>query len=237
MKTILAASDFSEISRNAATYAAGLALKCKAELILFHAFHPPVIISDGAVTLVSANDQKKEALSRLRRFAGQLKRKFGPKLRVTCECRYGLAVDELQSLVKEKGADLVAMGIKSSSIVNEKLFGSTALSFIKNASCAVLTINNDISFRAPKRILIAVDYREYWPVLPESLITLVRLCKAEVHLLHISQGERAIAKAARKISSGRFHEQLDGINHSFHDAVGNDVENAIAEYARNGKFD
>jgi nucleotide-binding universal stress UspA family protein len=237
MKTILAATDFSEISRNAVNYAAGLALKCKARLILFHAFHPPVILSDGAVTLISANDQKKDAANRLKRYAAQLKRKFGAGLRITVECRYGLAVDELQVLAKETKADLVIMGIKGSNTFSEKLFGSTALSFIRNTTCPVLTINREIAFRSPKKILIAVDYREYWPQLPESLVAIAKTCKSEVQLLHVSQGERAIARAARKISSVKFHEQLEGITHSFKDTIGSNISATIGEYALSGKFD
>jgi len=76
MKTIIAATDFSPISLNAANYAADMARMTDAQLILFHVYAVPMTMSDIPV----ANYDVEQLESDATRFIERLKEKLGGQL-------------------------------------------------------------------------------------------------------------------------------------------------------------
>jgi nucleotide-binding universal stress UspA family protein len=68
MKTILAPTDFSEVSLNAVRYAADLAVAIDAKLLILHAVDVPVAVGDMPVAGVSYDELNSEnELLRLRK--------------------------------------------------------------------------------------------------------------------------------------------------------------------------
>lgn len=58
MKTILAATDYSKTSLNAVDYAINLAKFKQSKVVLFHAYHPPIITSDVPISYVDFEKMK-----------------------------------------------------------------------------------------------------------------------------------------------------------------------------------
>ena len=61
MKTILAATDFSDSAQNAVEYAASMAELTEAKLILFHAYHVPIVASEVPTMMFTLNEMEKFA--------------------------------------------------------------------------------------------------------------------------------------------------------------------------------
>jgi len=66
LNTILAATDFSESAENAVDYAAALAEKAEAVLILLSAFHVPLVASEVPTLMFTLDELEKEGLQNLR---------------------------------------------------------------------------------------------------------------------------------------------------------------------------
>src|ERR1700759_5342922 len=128
MKTILVATDFSVISRNATAYAGYLAKTFHSKIILFHVYSIPTTVTDIAFMMVSAEEMQKENEDRIKKDAEKLFANFG--VEVEWLVRIGIPSDEIKRLAEEKDADLVIMAISGEGASN-KFLGSTTLSTVQ----------------------------------------------------------------------------------------------------------
>lgn len=119
MKTILVATDYSEVSLNSVNYAAEMAVHTNSKLILFHAFHAPVILSEMPVAMPTMTELERDTKT-TKKIEKKLKTQFGEKLNVAVDFRCGLAVDEIVDYVKEHAVDLVVIGMHGAGVITEK---------------------------------------------------------------------------------------------------------------------
>lgn len=237
MKTILAASDFSKASRNAIQYAAQAAKKTGAKLVLFHAYHPPVAVSDGYIVTPSLEEMKKNSLAKLRRIAASLHTTLGVKLKIEKVCLCGMAADELTIFAEEHKVDLVVMGMRHAGPVAEKLIGSIATTFIRKTKCPVLLIPENTEFRKIKKIVFASDYKNNEAVEPPVLKELSGIWKSQVHIVHVFTGEKTVPTTTEAIAGLQLDRAFQNIEHSFHSIINTDVVNGINEYVTDHKAD
>ncbi|MDI1354241.1 MAG: universal stress protein [bacterium] len=237
MKTILATSDFSPASLNAARYAAELAAKAGAKLILLHVYHPPVMVSEGYIVTPSLDEMKEDSNARLKLICDKLQSEQEGKLDLEFQSKVGLAADEIDLFAKEKQVDLVIMGMQSSSKMAEKLFGSTTTSFLSRTLCTTLSIQQDVKFKDVKKIAYASDYKEYHTNLPEILRDLIKLWGASIHILHVFPEQGEIPSYNEAIAGIKLEQQLQGIEHTFHAIVNKDVVQGINDYITANKSD
>ena len=230
MKTILAATDFSASAMNAARYAAELARKSGAKLILMHVYHPPVVVSEGYIVTPSLEEMKEDSDARLKLIADGLLLGPGDSIKVEYHSRVGLAADEIDLYTKEKEIDLVVMGMQTSSKVAEKLFGSTTTSFLSRTACPTLSIHQDVKFNTVKKIALASDYKDYQTRLPRILIEMIRLWNAKIFILHVFPEQGEIPSYNEAISGIKLDHLLEGIDHSYHSIVHKDVVTGLNEY-------
>src|SRR5687767_1535174 len=110
MQNILVPVDFSPVSRNAAIYAAELAKKFNAKLVLFHAYMLPTPVSEVPYVMVTADEMQKENEALLKKEADQLHDTY--TIEVEWIVQIGIPSDEVKQLAKEKNADIIVMGMK-----------------------------------------------------------------------------------------------------------------------------
>ena len=153
---IVAATDFSEDSNLAVSYAEELAKRFGAEILLLHVDQalPPVMVSPeigpvmdvGAMTRI-AEEQRMMAQKELDKVVNRI-RESGLKARPML--KVGSPFLEIIHTAKSEGADLIVMGTHGRTGLAHVLMGSVAERVVQKAHCAVLTIRHpDRKFKHP----------------------------------------------------------------------------------------
>jgi len=237
MKKILAPTDFSDNAGNAINYAAQIAKLSKAELILFHAYQVPAIPSD--VPFVMPIDEiEKDALNGLMKIKKKILAKYGEELKITCETKFGLPVDEINTIVKEKKIDLVVMGVRGAGFLSEKLIGSLTTSLIRKGKCPVLAINEKVKFRSIKKIVLAYDYQKIaYKTILEPLKDFVKLFKSHVYLLNVMPELEIASPTRKKVAGNQIEHALEEFSHSFKFLENNDIVDGINEFVDENNID
>ncbi|RKR08937.1 nucleotide-binding universal stress UspA family protein [Flavobacterium sp. 90] len=152
--TIIAATNFSAISNNAVTYAAGLAKSANAKLILFNSFSLTVHGSNSLISAEALQKQIEKATQRLEALGRDISKLY--KIEVSCFCSYSFLEDQLISLIDDSKTDLVVMGMADRS-VEQDLMGNSTTSVIKNLNIPILAVPLNARFFNIKKILYACD--------------------------------------------------------------------------------
>lgn len=238
MKTILAATDFSKASRNAVNYAAEIARKSNARLILFHSYMPPIIVSDVPVVMSLPEDVEKNALKTLRRMTSGLILKYGKNLKPELVCKYGMAVDAINTFAKERQVDLIVMGMEGSGYLEEKLVGSITTTLIAKCETPVLSIGKKIKYKAIKKIALATDYLAVGnSAVLNPLKDIAGLFKSHIYVLNVVPDTKTLPNVKQAIQGIHIENALKGCNHSFHATVNKNVAEGINEFVATNKID
>jgi nucleotide-binding universal stress UspA family protein len=151
MKTILAPIDFSDASTNALNFAAELAQRAKARLII--------------VNVLQENEDENQTKKKLEKKEFDLKEFFGSGLKVESALRTGSLVTAIKNIIAELGPDIVAMGTKGASGLKRVLIGSNTVNVIGETTVPVLVIPEIARFenflmKGKNRIVLATDLDE-----------------------------------------------------------------------------
>lgn len=146
IRTILAATDFSERAAWAFALACALARDYGSRLVLVHVAEPPDSL---AVFTPTAEDRRQQDLTT------QLNLIEVPDENVRAERRLvvGNPAAEILRVAGEVGADLIAIGTHGRTGVDRLLMGSVAENVLRQATCPVLTVKTPAAGpgRAPGR--------------------------------------------------------------------------------------
>ncbi|OIP66266.1 MAG: universal stress protein [Nitrospirae bacterium CG_4_9_14_3_um_filter_53_35] len=141
IKTILIPTDGSAYSRYAVEYAVDLCAALKADLVLvsvvdvrfdmydvYSEFHSPVRIEEVI------REQMSKALDKQ---AAEIQ---GREIKVRKILKVGDVINEILTVVKEEGIDLIVIGTHGRKGVSRFLLGSTTEKLVRSAPCPVLTV-------------------------------------------------------------------------------------------------
>jgi nucleotide-binding universal stress UspA family protein len=138
--TLLVAHDFSADSDAALDRAIDLAKALGADLHVVHVFHPPVeLLSPYEIPLPPSLIDEVQAAARrhLEDVAAKAGEAGAP---VRAHVRDGSPAEQIESLAREIGADLIVMGTRGLTGLPHVLLGSVAERTVRIASCPVLTV-------------------------------------------------------------------------------------------------
>jgi len=186
---ILLPTDFSKASVIPVYYAAKLARKVKAEIILFHAVYveamPRASTSFRSGQLMTAMSES--TLADLEALAAKLKEDVGDDLDVSLRMEVGLPMEAaVESYVAENKIDLIIMGTKGASGLKKMLMGSNTAAVIANSKIPVIAVPELAYFNNIHKIVYASDLQDVDSEI-EALLPFARLFDASIHLLHIAQ--------------------------------------------------
>jgi universal stress protein A len=136
---ILVATDFSEHSRKALSYAIGFAAQFGAKLTLVHVVEPVLYPTDWMLPLPEID------FAQTRKFLIEQLKTFSKKSPVTAQptVRYGQPAEEIVQVARERKIDLIVIGTHGHSGVKHLLIGSVAERVVRHAPCPVLTLRPD----------------------------------------------------------------------------------------------
>lgn len=155
MKTFVVATDFSSIAENAVEYACALAQQVNASVVLYNSFSLPV---HAANARLHANDVQKLMDNNERKMQDRAKT-LADKYNIEVTIEIGFLTylqDELVRIFKDHGADLLIMGMASSSL-EQDLIGNSTTSAISKLKHPVLAIPHGAKFNGINQVLFACD--------------------------------------------------------------------------------
>lgn len=146
---IIAAFDFSSISEAVLEYAGELAEQLQAELVVVHVINKRDIESIEAAMRMSEKIKKTvhieeyvDAVKKERetRIGELVENKVSERIAAQVQLRVGVPFQELIRIAAQVHADLIVMGTKGRTSVDEAMYGSTAAKVFQYSPIPVLSI-------------------------------------------------------------------------------------------------
>ena len=236
MKTILVPTDFSDVANCAITYAAEMATYSSAKLILFHAYRIPVASPDGTV-VVPLDTTRNDSIEELKQITEKLQSQY-PDITIEYNVSCGFAVDEIRQAANEFKADIIIMGMQGGGFISEKIVGSITTSLIKKSHCPVLAIHKGAKFHPIKKIALACDYAQLnYPIILKPLNDLATLFHAEILIVNVVPEMDEVSTTAKASEGIKLNQVFNGIKHSFHYTMNNDITDGINDFVKENEID
>lgn len=182
MNRILVPFDFSHNSRCALEYAAGLAKLAKAELIILHAYDRAAILE--GMTLQGTHEGMSKEVHHLEKHFDL------PRSVITASVAEGELSDVVFDFLKQHAVDMIVMGTRGASGIQEVLVGSRTVALLSEISLPMLIIPEAAEFGKLRNILLCSDLKE---VEDDNNLDLVKelaiLFGAGVRIAHVEAGD------------------------------------------------
>ncbi len=137
---IVAATDFSPASEQALDYAVALAKKLNLELIVVHAYELPIVGFPEGVLIATAEVANQIITSAQLCLDQSVSRRRDLHPMMRAVLRNGDVRDEILSVAKQEGANLIVMGTHGRRGIRRALMGSVAEAIVRTAECPVITV-------------------------------------------------------------------------------------------------
>lgn len=179
---ILIPTDFSMLARKAAEYAVSLSANIDAEYILLHCDNVP----RPSYSFVNKLDDilKDEALKTVNELADSVRQSTGINAKITCDFTFGDPIEVLEKYSEENDVDLIVMGTKGESVIQNKIFGSISSGVLEHVSCPTIFVPANAQTNKPKDIAFATDLTNIDEEI-EELIAFAQFFNATIHVVHV----------------------------------------------------
>lgn len=188
MKRILVPVDFSIQAQYAAKAASDIARQTNAKIFLLHMLELPSGVIDPSSYGSSSNTPT--SLLFLKRahekFEDFKKLPFFDGLEVEDTVQFHKAYDGIIDECKKNNADLIVMGSKGTSGLEEMLVGSNTEKVVRNSEVPVLVIKREMESFKIENIVFASNFKYANRVAFQKILDFASLFNAKLHLLKIN---------------------------------------------------
>ena len=230
MKTILVPTDFSKSSMNAGCYAISMAKLLDAKVILLHIFHIPIVPNEAPVLIATYEELEKDNTLQMKIFEAELRAKANYGQEIKCIVKPGFVSDEIKDIIIEENIDLIVMGIKGTSEINEFLIGSNTTSVIKNVDCPTLVVPENATFKSIKNIVFACDLEKTKEnKVLEQIKILKNVFNSKLMIINVVDPS-AKPSLEKAISGVKLENIFSKVEHTLHFPEDDDMVFAINEF-------
>ena len=192
MKNILVPTDFSEEASNATDVALEIAKVSNAQVTLFHVIDLPTptasinVVGDYispiednlyVVQLMESSKKRLNELVSSEKFKGY---------NVNSKISLGNIFSNIEQEVEDRKIDLIVMGSKGSSGLDEILIGSNTEKVVRRVKCPVLTIKKKQDFFSVKNIVFATNLEEDQGIVLNKVKAFQDLFNSTIHILRVN---------------------------------------------------
>lgn len=243
MQRVLLPTDFSENASHALRVAATLAARVKAKLELIHintavAYSPPLPEYYGG-DLYDTTEYYETAARELHNIKKEVTE--NPEfagLEMETRIEEGFLFSSVRRVAEEDKVDLVVMGTKGASGVNEFFIGSNTEKVIRTAPCAVLTVPEKSGDFNPKVVVVPTTLRKDQAPAFEWMAQLQKVFPLKVKVLYLNNpadldDDKEIEKTVQGFAdaAGLLDVETFGSTSTFNE------ESAILSFAQEQKAD
>ncbi|MBD1395803.1 universal stress protein [Pontibacter sp. JH31] len=192
MRRILVPTDFSDQARNAFEVAVAIAQKTGAAIKLLHVVEMPSSYSFSATgDLVGGNGMEQVYMMKLlentRYRMAELERTIAHQgVEVVQEVDTDNVIRKIKRVISDDKVDLVVMGSKGSSGMDEFLIGSNTEKVVRTAACPVLTVKGRMPHFNIRNIVLASDFKREIGSAVEKFKYFQHVFGAKLHLVYIN---------------------------------------------------
>jgi len=165
MKLIVVPVSFTANSRNAARYAADLAMSVGADIHLLYSFQVPMSLSEVPMPESAFEDLQSTGLDLLSDLSAELTKRTDGKVKISTNQMIGTVEGVIENCCDEKKPLLVVMGETGPGLENALLGGNT-IKAVKHLPYPVLVIPESVEFKPIHRVVVACDKDDLWSGLP-----------------------------------------------------------------------
>ena len=229
MRKVLIPTDFSENAENAVRYAFDMFEgQDDIEYILLNAYDIPH--GGSATMLVSITDiLKRDSEEGMERLLKKMK-KMGDEHNVRTISMHGTLASVIDQLLKREDFNLIVMGTLGAGGLKKVLLGSNTAEVVKKIKKPILIVPNDAKYVNPDKILFTTDFKPIRRDLQiERLRDFATRLESEIYVLNVHEEDAHIDLEKAKHSSG-IEELLEGINHSYHETINDDIIHGIDDF-------
>ena len=210
IKTVVAATDFSEPAEVGLAWAAQVARTHGARLLVVHAVAPPMPVADFAAPPLTVDQDLREAAQ------ARLEAAVGGEALAGVEAetvlRDGTPAQAVLDVADEVGADLIVVGTRGLTGFRHLLLGSTAERIVQRAKAPVLSVHPGDPPPAgpPRTILVPTDFSEDAQAALEAATDCLGLAAegTRVILLHVYHVPAEYRSYGPTSSFARFTEEV-----------------------------
>ena len=192
MQKILVPFDFSAYAEYALDFAHDYAANTKGEIKLLHVIEHNAYggISAAGEMPALGNFESEYISSLLNDSKKRLKEKVESKefkdVKIDFEVKIGTPFHNIVSEITHYEADVIIMGTKGSSGLEEFFIGSNAEKIVRFAKCPVITIPIDAGFDSIKNIAFAINFEDEQMQVVELLKSYQKIFNANLNLVWIN---------------------------------------------------
>lgn len=194
MIKVLVPYDFSEQAQNALNFTTGLAEKIDdVHVEVLHVLEVPYVSNIGTmgggeampemenqIFFIELMEKRKEQIENLKQEYGGKNYGFEAKLTL------GNAFKSISQSILDENPDIVVMGSKGSSGVEEVLIGSNTEKIVRTATCPVITVKSAVNPDSFKKIVFASDFKEDDFEIASRIKNLIALFDAELYFVVVN---------------------------------------------------
>ncbi len=157
MKNVLLLTDFSNTARNAALYALKM---FKDDDVTFNLLNAYDLEFNGSPYVIHVKEEMAfESEKGLKQEMSLLKRVF-PEADVSVLSGFGTLIDVVHNYINDNHPDLIILGCRGESALENFLLGSNAYEVIKNIKAPILVVPKSAQFKKPEKIVFATDLKD-----------------------------------------------------------------------------
>jgi nucleotide-binding universal stress UspA family protein len=193
MKTILVPYDFSKEANYAFEFAIELAKRTKNKLMLLHIIELPSPQSFSTIGEVGAFNSGStqvfmiELVEKRKQQMAALEEEFKDEaFKFETKIVFGNPFAGISKEIVDAKADIVIMGSKGSSGMEEVLVGSNTEKVVRHATCPVITIKGPVSVDNISKVVFASNFEGISSEVIDRLKAAVNTIDAEIHLVKIN---------------------------------------------------
>ncbi len=242
MKTILFPTDFSENSNHSAQYAAMLAKRFDAKLVLLNVYsviipvvsESPMIFDKDDIILRRQNDAE---LS-LQVFNDSLILQTSlPSEQIVQLVEYGFVTDVIVDKANEMNVDLIVMGTHGASNIIDRWFGTNAEKVVESSKCPVWVLPEGTPLTMPKVIMYAADFKEDEVSATYEILAIAQPMGASCKVIHIHDYFELNAEHTVKQEVAELKKEFQNFDISIKDLNREEIMKGLETYIRTHKPD
>ena len=230
--TILVPTDFSKLSKVAVLYAARIAKKLKADVILLAV----IDMNTSAASSIRWGKLQDEIIKTAGQDAEELLEEVRSQVKGNLEIAYHHVIghpveDRIEKFAVDNGVDLIVMGTKGASGLKKVVLGTNAAAVIDNSSRPVIVVPGETEFMQIKKIVYASDMTNITEEI-ETLAKFASIFDAYIRVLHVipanSKTKISIQKTVADLVQQTKYAKIS-LKISSSDSIADAVDSFVAE--------